>query len=250
MKEEVRIFLLSGLLEEYALGLTSPEQNVEVERYLENHLEVRQAYEKVQEEIEGYAKSIAVDPPGDIRSKVFQTTGNSSESGSKPWRWAWAAAVAILTVSLFSVYQYLEEVRLEKTQLQAALLSLQEDCEMVKQQSARMAFIGHSQTHSWMLNGNDKAPDIKLMAFWNGEAKEGHLMVQNLPDAPEGHCYQLWVDVEGEMLPVAIINDHQEWVPLEYRENIESINMTIEEDGGSDHPNVTQLVASVQVSII
>jgi anti-sigma-K factor RskA len=47
------------------------------------------------------------------------------------------------------------------------------------------------------------------------------------------------------MINMGTLNTDNELVPLKYIENAESLNITIEPAGGSDHPTVEELVSYV-----
>ena len=51
------------------------------------------------------------------------------------------------------------------------------------------------------------------------------------------------------MISVGVLPKSADWLELSFHEHIESLNLTIEKDGGSDHPNVDMLVANVNVPI-
>ncbi len=56
MKEKVRIFLETDLLEKYLLGNTSAEESSQVERYIAMYPEVRNTYRELEENLEAFAK--------------------------------------------------------------------------------------------------------------------------------------------------------------------------------------------------
>ena len=69
-------------------------------------------------------------------------------------------------------------------------------------------------------------------------------------DLPQGKCVQLWGDLDGEMIPIAVIDPIQdEEYDLAINPKFTSLNLTIEDktaDGkGQDHPDVSQLFASI-----
>lgn len=250
MKEEVRIFLMSGLLEEYAMGLTSPEQNKDIEHYITHYPEVAAAYDEVQVELENYSRSVAQSPSPALKGRIMdnltvEPSGKSSRTSYINWL-GWAAA-AVLAILAWQGYQEQNLLRSEKVELGRQLMVLKKDCEPLLQNANRMAFLENRRTMAWNLTGNDNAPDLHLTAFWNTTLGEGHLKVNHLPPPPKGHCYQLWVDVEGVMIPAAVFDGKSSWIPMSYTANIESFNITIEKDGGATVPNVQALVAHTDV---
>ena len=253
MKENVRIFLMSGLLEEYAMGLTSPEQNREIESYIQEYPEVAKAYEEVQNEMERYAMSVQENLPSGFKEKVMEPIGTGTASGRRiligPI--GWVATLLLLGMSIWSLERNAEvqDLKRSKTEMVSEFNALKESCEQLETQRARMAFIETPSTHAWDLVSLDKQSPMALTAFWNPQIKQGHLMIKSLPAPPDGHCYQIWADVEGEMISVGVLPKKGDWLELSFLEHIESLNLTIEEDGGAEHPNVKMLVANVNVPV-
>ena len=52
MKDKIKTFLDSDLLEKYLLGATTTEESLRVERYITMYPEVRTAYNELQENLE------------------------------------------------------------------------------------------------------------------------------------------------------------------------------------------------------
>jgi anti-sigma-K factor RskA len=74
------------------------------------------------------------------------------------------------------------------------------------------------------------------------------LRVNELPELPEGQCYQMWADVDGEMLSLGVLPaDTTGLIAWNFLADAESLNVTIEPEGGSDHPDVSKLVANVGI---
>ena len=57
MKDKIKIFLDSDLLEKYLLGSTSDQENLQVERYIAMHPEVRETYAELQDNLEGFRQN-------------------------------------------------------------------------------------------------------------------------------------------------------------------------------------------------
>ena len=59
------------------------------------------------------------------------------------------------------------------------------------------------------------------------------------------HTYQMWADVDGEMINMGLVPAEQDYIPLRYIDKAESLNITIEPAGGSEHPTVEQLISNI-----
>ena len=76
MKEKVRIFLDSDLLEKYLLGDTSPEESLQVERYIAIHPKVSEAYNELQKNLEHYAEMHSIKTPKELRDTWLKNIRN------------------------------------------------------------------------------------------------------------------------------------------------------------------------------
>ena len=66
-----------------------------------------------------------------------------------------------------------------------------------------------------------------------------------MPKLKENETYQMWADVDGEMISMGLVPTDQELVALAYIDDAESLNITIEPEGGNDHPTVSRLISNV-----
>ena len=72
MKEKIRIFLDTDLLEKYLLGTTTKEESLQVERYIAMYPEVRKTYDEFQENLEDFAKLYAIKTPEGLKEQDFK----------------------------------------------------------------------------------------------------------------------------------------------------------------------------------
>ena len=280
MSEEKQTFLESSLLEEYLLGLTTPEDAAKVERMLETDADVRAEYERMQRDVEQFCNTYSQAPPADLRDFLLGDLGahDAPQMGQtepepslvtpqpdpKPvmvpvqggsnlnWMSAAAALAALIAVAA-AVYLYNQNNEL-RTQL-AASMEQQETIARelasirgsLQSQQTVQTVAYHPQTETVLLRGTDKSPGLGVVAYWNRETEQSFLNVLWLPDIPD-KCYQLWADVHGEMINLGVLDPTQApFAPIEFKVDAESLNITIEPIGGSDHPTVTDLVSSIQI---
>ena len=97
-----------------------------------------------------------------------------------------------------------------------------------------------------MLQGNKLAPEAAVLSYVNHEEKSVLINIYNLPELSDKD-YQMWADVDGEMIDMGVIDTSQQTLAMNYIQDAESINITIEEKGGSDHPDVSNLIGSVSL---
>ncbi|MEO1258961.1 MAG: anti-sigma factor [Bacteroidota bacterium] len=263
MKESVKIFLESGLLESYLLGETNAAETSRVEAFVQKYPEVKKAFNDLQNTMEQWAKHQALTPPAGLKADILSEINKvekpsvAKEIPLKPKRnWlAVAASVTALLLSVATLYFWSEKAAVEKEnttllvvlkKMENELLTQQERCGILEE---KFNFLNNPNTGKFILNGNNKAPEFRAIAFWNDESKQSFLNIVSLPDLPKDKCLQMWADVDGEMVNVGIIsnNNLNELVSIPFKVNAESLNVTIEPAKGSDHPTVADLVSNVTI---
>ena len=73
MKDKIRKFLESDLLEKYLLGTTSSTESAQVERYIAMYPEVRDTYRELEENLEAFARLYARKTPEGVRERIIRS---------------------------------------------------------------------------------------------------------------------------------------------------------------------------------
>ncbi len=250
MKEKIQSFLESDLLEKYLLGSTSEEESAQVERYIIMYPEVRKSYEELQENLEIFARLHAIKSPEGLKAKILHRIRMQDTGRRKVRRFAIAASIAAFIFAGSSYFFWDQNMNLknENSIVNNRILNLEAD---MKQQleDVRNQFIvlNNPQTKKFYVNGNNKAKDLKAVAYVNPVKKLSYINVRNLPQLPEDKCYQMWAEVNGEMVNLGIIKkieDKDRLLALPYGENAISY-ITIERQGGNTSPTVQNIVANI-----
>lgn len=258
-------FLSSGLLEQYVLGLTSPEENEEVERYLEAFPELQAEIDAMRHALEQYAMEQSVPPPSHLKSKILSDIedqaspksqkdfANRPRAGVSTWLFTTAVIAALFFAGL-STYLYRQQIQNGKqfNQLRSEYAMFKEECQEEIQRSEEMrelyAFLQDPTTQPVALQGTQAAPQAKAIVYWNEDHHHAFFNQVNLPRPPKGHQYQIWADVEGEMISIGLLD----WQPgqlqsIDFIEDAESLNITLEPEGGSEKPTVARLFVNGKV---
>lgn len=251
MKEKIHQFLQSDLLERYLLGDTSTEESLRVERYIAIYPEVREAYNELQENLEAFAKMHALKVPENLKERIMAKIKQEKRHGNKFYRWAIAASfVAFLSIAA-SYFFYNQNIDLQKKN---SMVSNQiKDLEMdmkVQLEDLRNQYIvlNNPNTRRYSVNGNRKAKELKAVAYINPVKKLSYINVNHLPQLPEEQCYQMWAEVNGELVNLGIIkefDDPKQMFALPYADNAISY-ITIEPKGGNSTPSVDNIVANIK----
>jgi anti-sigma-K factor RskA len=250
MKEKIKIFLDSDVLERYLLGTTTAEETLQAERYIAMYPEVREEYIALQENLEAFAKIYSKKTPEGLKETIINQIKKENSTRRKFYRYAVAASFTALLFAGSSYFFYNQNQSLQKEN--AMVTNKIKDLEVVMREQledVRNQFIvlNNPQTKRFNVNGNKKAKELKAVAYINPVKKLSYINVSKLPNLPENQCFQMWAEVNGEMINLGIIkeaHDKNKLLALPYAENAVGY-ITIEQQGGNASPTVENIVANI-----
>jgi hypothetical protein len=241
-------FLNSGLLEQFVLGLTSPEEDKIVQEHLQNFPELNHELNALRQAMEQYAIQHSIPSP---KSRyAAEAIESPSYTGANEYRFNWTLLTTLLLACLsFYLFRNNQQQQLNILQIEAEHAALKTYCQVSQDKAQAQLLIldkiQHPQTESIVLAGTASAPAHFAVAHWNPTLKEGWLDPAKLPILPAGKQYQVWADINGEMVSIGLIPPNsRELISITFLLDAESINITEEEQGGAEHPNVNLLTAN------
>ncbi|WP_430467697.1 anti-sigma factor [Winogradskyella ouciana] len=254
-----KTILENGLLEQYLLGELDVKESEQIERILSSDTELKVYFDQLEEDFETLGLENTITPPALIKSNLLNAINSASNdtkivelkpnSSSKFYLGIAASIAALFMIGSFWMYnqlntvkQQLQTVEKEKTELNTTIESLNEE---LKNKNSLYAAIAHPETEKYVLTGNDISPDTKVISYVNHSTKSVVINTERLPDLDADHDYQMWADVEGEMINMGVISKDKKLMAMNYIDHSESLNITIEPAGGNDHPTVERLVTNV-----
>lgn len=259
MKMNKENIVKEGILEAYFLGDLSREQEQEVFEIVQSDEELKRQFHELEQSMEKLAFENAVTPPAHVKEDLLKIIGGTQKkvetkvrelnSDSYKWYFRVAASVAIvfMTSSLI-LWTNLNSTNKElndRLNAQEVLLdSLNTLTKSSLESKELMAFVNDPETERHLLKGNKISPDASVLSYVNHNKKSVIVHIHKLREL-EGKDYQMWADVKGEMIDMGVIDTSKDVLAMQYIQNAESINITIEEKGGSDHPDVSNLIGSV-----
>ena len=250
MKEKIRIFLDSDLLEKYLLGDTALEESLQVERYIAMYPEVREAYEELQKNLEAYAKLHALKAPGGLKERILERIRQERKRRSVFYKYAVAASIVamIFAGSSYFFYNQNKSLQEENILVNNKIKNLEMDMK-VQLEDLRNQYIvlNNPNTKRYTVKGNRKAEQLKAVAYINPVKKLSYINVSHLPQLPEDQCFQMWAEVNGELVNLGVIRqfeDKEKLLALPYSDNAIGY-ITIEPQGGNETPSVQNIVANI-----
>jgi anti-sigma-K factor RskA len=98
------------------------------------------------------------------------------------------------------------------------------------------------------MQGNNRAKNLKTVAYINPKEKTSMIDVVSLPKLPENQCYQIWAELQGKMVSLGILTEADRQLKiLPYTENALALNITIEPKGGNTVASLNNMVAEIDL---
>ncbi len=242
--------LNEGLLEKYLLDELNTSDRDSIEHALKTDKELLQKFSELEEDFEKMAFENAIPPPPEVKTKLKEQldTKKVRKLSNSPLLVAASLGVLFLLSSIW-MYTKWQNTRAEFESLQNQTTALQERLNTLEKNyvltNTRLKTINGPKTIPLVLYSNEAAPNSRAVAYINHESKMVHVNAQGLPVLPKDKTYQMWSDVDGEMVDMGVLKTDEELITLKYIDKAESLNITIEPAGGNDHPTVANLIAYV-----
>ena len=94
--------------------------------------------------------------------------------------------------------------------------------------------LNNPETEKYVLRGNDRAKDLKTIAYINSIDKSSLIEVVSLPKLSDEQTYQMWANLQDRMINLGTLdasNGNLKSVP--YIEDALSLSITIEQKNGN-----------------
>ncbi len=247
---EKKKILEEGLLEKYLLDELSAKERLVVEDAIEKDTELKSKFDGLEADFERMAFENAIEPSSEVKENLARKINSPALGQNKRWPLLAAASLALLfLLSTFWMFNKWQAAKEQLNLIESQTLSLQERLGVLEENyeltNNRLQIINSPNTIPLILRGNEMVPDSRAVAYVNHQNRLVVVNPQGLPSLPENQTYQMWGDVDGEMIDMGLLPTDKELVTLKYIDQAESLNITIEPAGGNDHPTVEQLISFV-----
>lgn len=241
-----------GLLEKYLLDELNETERKTVEKAIQDDDKLKKDYEQLEADFEQMAFENAIEPDDSVKRKLISRIEPANNKRVYLYPFMAAAGLALLflltTFWMYSKWKAAEQninvVQMQTSSLEQRLQTLEKNYQMT---SNRMALINNHNTTPFILTGNEKISNSRVIAYVNHKDRVVIVNPTALPELPKDKTYQMWSDVDGEMISMGLLHSNEEWIPVKYIDKAESLNITIEPAGGNDHATVENLVSQVVI---
>ena len=245
---EINEIISSGLLESYAMGLCTEEENLQVQQWVQKYPEVAAELVSIERSLEDYASTHALPASSSVKKNLFDQLGLDQSDApvaktiSIGSRWKWLAAASIILLITSSVINLILYNQYKKTDdaLASTTKALHNSLSQNKQMENDGKIISDPNSVPVSLKGLETMPDAVAKIFWLQNSGDVFIDATSLPDAPEGKQYQFWAIVGG--VPVnggLILKTNKGSFHLQRMKSFgkaEAFAISLEKEGGSSTP--------------
>lgn len=253
-------YISSGILESYVLGVATPEEMREVEKYASIYPEIKQELEAIEMAMNSYATEHRIEPSSHLKEKILTKiageTNNTTPANEPVVRslneykkpsstfsaWSIAASFLFLISAGIAMYFGMKSSRLNDSmnEMTKANTTLSDSIKAISSAIAQMhndMDILKDPTNKMVeLKGLKIAPESKAMVCWRPADKKVYVEIEKLPSAPQGMQYQLWAIVDGKPVSEGMLTAGSGFHPMKDVDNAQAFAITLEKEGGSPTP--------------
>lgn len=251
-------YIESGVLEAYVGGFLSDAENKEVDAMAEKYPKVKEEIDRIQATLKSYAHNHEGPnkPPSldSIALKIAEEEGLIYHKNARPRTWlsyALAAAIALLLMVSYFAVDFYQESQIWKNRAEALRKSnsyIQQQYTTLKQSpqviEPHQHIIEDPASIPVIMTGLTPSPASKVHVFWHSTSKDVYLVIDELPEPPRDHQYQLWAIIDGVSVDAGIFDHHTKMQKLRHIEGkVSAFAVTLEERGGSPVPHLERMYA-------
>ncbi|MGB5420126.1 anti-sigma factor domain-containing protein [Algibacter sp.] len=261
MNEKINTFLNSGLLDKYLLGETTSAEAEMVESFIIRYPEIENTYNMMQHNLEVVAKVNAVEAPKNILNNILDELDetpviklNKTKSRKKWYAFSVAASIAALIFAGSSTYYYNQNQKLKSDTVvvDAEIDDLRNDIAqnnaMLDKVMRQLLKLNNPETEKYIIKGNERAKDLKTVAYINPKEKTSMIDIVSLPELPDEQCYQIWAELQGKMVNLGILDKADRQLrSIPYMEDALALSITIETKGANAIASTNKAVAEISL---
>lgn len=255
METKLDNFLNSTLLSKYLVGETSYEESKEVEHFIFKYPEAAIAYEKLQDNLEIIAKAGAIDVPSNILSDILESLDEKNETkviqlvNHRKTSWysiAASAAAVLFAATSFMLYQKNQNLINENNVVIEEIFDLRSDIDKnnykLDELSRELMKLNNPDARKYVINGNERAKNLKTVAYINSVEKTSMIDVITLPQLPKEQHYQIWAELQDRMVNLGILDESDRRLKqIPYMEDALALSIKIGTKGDDTNENNTEV---------
>lgn len=220
MEKKLHTFFQSGLLDKYILDETSASESLKVEHYIDTYPEVESEYIRLQDNLHILAKADAVEAPkfilDHIKDELKEEEAVPVITLNRPRRRTpWYSIAASILALVFAGGYYMKNEQnkalLQENQVVVdEIFDLRGDIEdnnkKLDNLMRQFMKLNNPETEKYVLRGNERAKELKTVAYINAVEKTSMIDIVSLPQLSEDQFVHVWAQMEDHFVSLGIID--------------------------------------------
>lgn len=256
----------SGKLEMYVCGALPPDEALEIEKAIEAHPEVKRETELIEESLIHLAETISPPLEAMTWSNILHSIRNGKNIDNSKVRrlnfpaiTGWAAAILFMGGIMWMLKQNNDlNKAVQVTTTQNTVLKEEKSTveNQLVENNKTLEILRSKDYQAYTLPGNQAvAPEAFAKIYLNKKENVVYIDVKGLPTPPRGKVYQVWSLKMEPLTPtsVGLIDPQNEATDGIYKfvnfPAPEAFGITLEPEGGSKTPTLSQLYTLGTITI-
>ena len=256
----------SGLLELFAMGISSPEETHIVQQGLKQYPELREELSGIEQSLEDYAQAHSMRPSDSVKEKIFNQIATQPVKKNPaaqiipmtkkvyhiPLFFKLMAAVMfiLLVESGVLIYSFYNKYHQTLNDLKFAQEKVDQQEKSNLAMSSDLNVMTDRHALPVVLNGTPKSPEALAKLFWMKNTGQVYIDPSNLPAVPAGKQYQLWAIVDGKPEDAGMITTEKGIYHIQKMKSfgkVDAFAITLEKTGGSPTPTMDEMIVSAKM---
>lgn len=266
---DVKKYIESGILDEYAAGIISENEKKEVEALADIYPEIAKELNSINMSLAAFALVGGVEPPDKMEEQIWaeilnldsnvinlNTKSNSKVSSPKKInKLGQYSAVATLVIMIFVSIGWAINFKNKFDTSQKELSNLSEQNQKLNDNNSELEKLNHSyylkdsifsnpNSKLIQLNGvKKKSPTSKAYVVWDKSTADVYIDILSLPQNPPDKQYQLWaISQIGRQISVGLFDmpENNEIIPIGKTNESVQFFVSLEKKGGAKIPTLKE----------
>jgi anti-sigma-K factor RskA len=257
---DLQQYIGSGIVESYVLGLASAEEIAELEKLRAQYPELDAAIREFELTLEAQGLSNTLQPPPSVKANLMEKLKDEFRPTAQlespaivrsihpAWKTAAAASVILFLLSGIAallINNKYNKLSAEYAALQTNYSELEKQTEAERQKYntlyADIQLLQDTSVLIVKMKGVAGKENSFATVYWNKRTSDVYLLPNLLPKPAAGKQYQLWAIIDGKPVDAGLIGSCANICKLKNIRSAQAFAITLEKEGGSATPTLTEM---------
>jgi Anti-sigma-K factor rskA len=232
---DIQAYISSGIIEQYVLGVCTPEEAASLEQMRIQYPEIQDAILEFEQQLEKDLQAGAVLPDTD----PVISMPPAEKDKSSVLKWIAAASFILLAASAYIIYSLVQKTKSQ----QAALDQFKNQPAVTTLPLSDYTILTDKTITPVAMYGVGTHAICRCTMFWDKKTGKAYIIIHHLPQSDDQRDYQLWAYINGKPVSAGIIKDdirgrfiEMPGIPNGSTEFI----VTLENAGGTQEPTIAE----------